>query len=112
MPFANPQFLEQQAQVVFDALAEENYLVGVGDHAEFVDRMAYHLGEVNMLHPFREGNGRAQRQLFREVAAHAGWQVDFNGMDPEENVTASIVAGLAGDHAPLREMLTPLVSPL
>ena len=33
-----------------------------------VDRLAYFLGEVNALHPFREGNGRSQRELFRQIA--------------------------------------------
>jgi len=27
----------------------------------FTERLTYHLAEVNAVHPFREGNGRAQR---------------------------------------------------
>jgi cell filamentation protein len=108
IPFANPQFIEQNAGVVFGELAGEDHLVGIVEYAAFVERFAYHLGEVNALHPFREGNGRTQRQLFRELAAHAGWAVDFTGMGRDENIEASIAATL-GDQEPLRRMLVPLV---
>lgn len=38
----------------------------------FVRRLACYLGEVNALHPFREGNGRAQRAFFGQLARDAG----------------------------------------
>ncbi len=38
----------------------------------FVGRLAYYLGEVNVLHPFREGNGRAQRVFFAQLARSTG----------------------------------------
>lgn len=67
IPFAHPQFIEQHADVVFGELATEGYLVGIGRQGDFVERLAHHLAEVNALHPFREGNGRTQRQLFRDL---------------------------------------------
>lgn len=111
IPFAHPQFIEQNAGVLFEALAEEGHLSSIVEHAAFVERLAYYLGEVNALHPFREGNGRTQRQLFRELAAHAGWAIDFTGIGHDENIEASIAAAL-GDHEPLRRMLSPRVRPL
>ena len=39
----------------------------------FVGRQAHYLGEVNALHPFREGNGRAQRVFFGQLARDAGF---------------------------------------
>ena len=39
------------------ALHDEGCLRGL-DHDTFVGRLAYYLGEVNALHPFRDGNGR------------------------------------------------------
>jgi fido (protein-threonine AMPylation protein) len=34
----------------------------------FTERLTYYLGEINAIHPFREGNGRAQRAFFRQLA--------------------------------------------
>ncbi|MEX1163737.1 MAG: Fic family protein [Nitriliruptor sp.] len=76
-----------------------------------VDRLGFFLGEVNALHPFREGNGRAQREFFLQVALHAGWRLDFASMDAVENVEASIEATL-DSHVRLASMLDPLISPL
>ena len=32
------------------------------------ERLAYYLGEINMIHPFREGNGRTQRIYIEQLA--------------------------------------------
>lgn len=49
-------------------LRRESYLAGVG-LARFANRGAYYLGEINAVHPFRDGNGRTQREFIRQLAA-------------------------------------------
>ena len=45
-------------------------------------RVAYKLAEildaVNFLHPFREGNGRTQREFLRTLAVEKGWLLNLN----------------------------------
>ncbi|MCQ1530517.1 Fic family protein [Lutispora thermophila] len=41
-------------------------------------RLAYYLSEINVLHPFREGNGRVQRLFIEYLAENAGYSVDFS----------------------------------
>ena len=48
--------IESAAATIFQQLAKEDHLIGLGPEA-FSDRAAYYLGELNALHPFREGNG-------------------------------------------------------
>lgn len=47
--------------------------------------MAYKLAEildnVNFLHPFREGNGRAQREFIRLLALEKGLNLNLNPPD-------------------------------
>jgi len=33
-------------------------------------------GDLNSIHPFRDGNGRAQRILFEHLIINAGYQID------------------------------------
>ncbi len=73
-----------------------------------VERLAYYLGEVNALHPFREGNGRAQRAFFGQLARDAGFTLAWQHLDPVRNVEAS-AAIMRGDPEPMCEMLGPLV---
>jgi cell filamentation protein len=61
--FCLPQFIESSAADVFRALHREGCLHGLPRDA-FTERLTYYLGEVNAIHPFREGNGRAQRAFF------------------------------------------------
>ncbi|WP_212762334.1 Fic family protein [Nocardia uniformis] len=69
------------------------------------------MAEVNAIHPFREGNGRAQRAFFGQLAREAGWLIDWSALDPDENVRASR-ASLRGDNGPLHAMLKRLVQQL
>ncbi len=108
VPFAVPVHVVPEADRVFGELRRADNLQGLPRDL-FVGRLAYFLGEINALHPFREGNGRVQRELFRQVALHAGWTLDFDAMDPDENVEASIEATLRSHHR-LGAMLDDLIS--
>jgi len=55
--FCLPQYIDSSAAVIVGELHDENCLRGLRRDA-FVGRLAHYLGEVNALHPFREGNGR------------------------------------------------------
>jgi cell filamentation protein len=76
----------------------------------FVQRFAYYYGELNARHPFREGNGRTQRAFLRQLAAAAGWHVDWSGVSREQNVAASADSLRTGRSDQLVLMLDPIVS--
>jgi cell filamentation protein len=105
--FAHAAFLRRAGEAVFAALAEEHLLRQL-DRDAFVARLAHYLGEVNALHPFREGNGRAQRAFFGQLARDAGYRIAWERLDPDANRRAS-EASLLGDLAPLERLLDDLV---
>jgi Fic/DOC family len=57
---------------VFGRLARDRYLRGLSREA-FVDRLTELFADINALHPFREGNSRAQRALLTQLARDAGY---------------------------------------
>ena len=57
---------------MFEKLAEKGYLKGL-DATAFSTQAAHYLGEINALHPFREGNGRAQREFINQLAFKNGY---------------------------------------
>ena len=105
--FCLPQYVESSAAVIFRELRDEDCLRGLR-HDMFVGRMACYLGEVNALHPFREGNGRAQRAFFRQLARDSGFTLAWQHLEPVRNVEAS-AAIMRGDPEPMREMLRALI---
>ena len=44
----------------------------------------HYLGETNALHPFREGNGRAQRAFIGQVAREAGYEIEWSKISRED----------------------------
>lgn len=105
--FCLPQYIDSSASIIFGELHDEDCLRGLPRDA-FVERLAHYLGEVNALHPFREGNGRAQRAFFGQLARNAGFTLAWQHLDPARNVEAS-AAIMRGDPEPMREMLDSLV---
>ena len=68
--FCLPQYIEPAAAEIFGHLGKEDFLRHLA-RKEFLDRLTCYLGEVNAIHPFREGNGRAQRAFFEQLASEA-----------------------------------------
>src|SRR5262245_27968401 len=87
--FAHWPYLSEQTSAILAELVDENPLIS-RVRANFVQRLAYYYGELNVLHPFREGNGRTLRAFLRQVSAVAGWRLDWSALDPEENIRASL----------------------
>jgi len=87
-PFTLIPFLQRNLDEIFAKLASEGHLQSLAA-AAFADRAAVYLGALNTLHPFREGNGRAQRAYLAGLAQAAGWRIAWEHLDPERNVAAS-----------------------
>lgn len=95
--------IEQAAASLFSGLRAEGYLKGL-DAPRFCGRAAVYLGELNIIHPFREGNGRTQREFLRELAAQAGYNISWAGCSPDAMIRACIAAR-DGVYAPLAKLI-------
>ncbi|OZI64252.1 Fic/DOC family protein [Bordetella genomosp. 1] len=101
--FANFRQIDRYAPVIAQALRAEGFLRGL-DSAAFSARAGYFLGEFNVLHPFREGNGRAIRELIGQLAKEAGYFIHWRGVSRQEMVSAAILA-YQGDAAPMAGLI-------
>ncbi|MGN0312261.1 MAG: Fic/DOC family protein [Lachnospiraceae bacterium] len=70
-------FIEEQFDSFYQWLKDRRFLKDEEDEDEYVKDLAYVLGEINMIHPFREGNGRSQR-LYMEKLVMARLMEDLN----------------------------------
>jgi cell filamentation protein len=57
---------------------------------EFAQKPAHFLAELNAIHAFREGNGRAQLSFFLLLADQASHPLDFDRFDPDMFLNAMI----------------------
>ena len=49
------QFIESQFDDLYRKLKKKNFLADITNKKEMSERLAYYLGEINMIHPIREG---------------------------------------------------------
>lgn len=87
--FCRFDYIEPQMNELLNKLKAENYLLGYKTTDEFGKKLAYYLGEINVIHPFREGNGRAQRMFIEHLAHNAGYTLDFMKIRSEDMLEAS-----------------------
>jgi cell filamentation protein len=108
--FAHHAFLEGAALATLETLAGERYLAEI-DTEVFCARMAFYLGELNALHPFREGNGRACREFIGLLARRNGYVFRWKAVNQTQWLRASIDSfhgKLDGMTMTLRRAMHPL----
>ena len=71
--------IEDVSAEVFDQLHKDSFLREL-DITDFAYKAAYYLGRVNMIHPFREGNGRVQRIFLDQLAELSGYAFQWGGV--------------------------------
>ena len=90
--FCLSEHIIKNANNIFSELRNDNFLIGVSSDEYVYQRLAYYLGEINVIHPFREGNGRTQRIFIEYLAGVAGYGIDFSKISPREMIIASAEA--------------------
>lgn len=73
--FEMPKDIERKLKKLLAELKSENYLKDTPQ--SLLPRLAYYFAELNFLHPFREGNGRATREFVRQLLLLNGYTVDW-----------------------------------
>ncbi len=68
-------------------LASEKYLKGLC-FDDLVERSAYYFAELNYIHPFREGNGRATREFMRQLYLLNEYEINWSAVPTEELLAA------------------------
>jgi len=107
--FAPPALIEQYGNsTVFADLKKDNLLQGM-EKEQLVERLSHHFSEINALHPFREGNGRATRVFITELVKQTGHSLDFDKVDPDAWIKASR-ASFVGQMEPIQDIFRDSVT--
>ena len=87
--FAEWEFIEEELNRLTRQLQAEDYLAGLSKE-DLAKRLAYYLSELNVLHPFREGNGRTIREFIRQLALRNGYRFNLTKISAQDMLEASI----------------------
>ena len=87
--FTLPESIEPLADRIFTGLQKENCYIGY-DNDQYIESIVDFYCRTNMLHPFREGNGRTQRVFLTQLIRHSGHDINFSTIDTDELMIATI----------------------
>jgi cell filamentation protein len=103
-PFAFSHQIRQSMDRLSGELKAEGHL-GNLRLPKFCNRAAHYMGEINAIHPFRDGNGRTQREFIRQLAARNSYALDWSRVSQDQMKSASQNSFQRGDNHGLEEVL-------
>lgn len=105
--FAEPRFIVDNLKNYFGKM--ERSFRYIKDRDELLNFLAYYYGEINYIHPFREGNGRTLRTYIKLLVDYMvsylpddlkNLEIDYSlwdTKDREELLKATIICGVTTD---------------
>jgi cell filamentation protein len=90
------QFISTGMADIHKRLVAAKFLRGLSKD-QFAEKAGEIIGDVNYVHPFREGNGRTQLEYLRQLADHVGHNFSAAKLDPAQWLLSSRTAHL-GDY--------------
>ena len=89
--FANFDSIDQLMTRCFERLITLDYFKDI-DQSDYLKNIADLYQTLNLIHPFREGNGRTERVFISLLVRLAGRYADFSRIDEDELMIATIQA--------------------
>lgn len=109
-PFQPTKYLETGMADVHRRLVAADYLKGLSP-TRFAEAAGKIIGDVNHVHPFREGNGRTQLLYLKQLASCAGHRLELRRIDREAWMEASRRAHEKADYAPMSQAIAKALEP-
>lgn len=109
--FCLVQNIDYYANSIFERYYKDCMAAG-NDKDRFIQVFADHYADLNALHPFREGNGRSQREFARQLCLKCGYVFDLTKTKHEVMLSASILSFDKGDNSGLENIFKNTVIPI
>lgn len=107
--FIPPLDIERPVAHVASRIAESDLLRTMSGDV-LIDEVTYLYDYLNFAHPFREGNGRTQREFFAQLLAESGRGLAWIDIEMTDLHSACHVARTEGDTAPLRAIIAAVLT--
>ena len=93
--------IEVETNKLLKPLQQQNYFQGL-EIKQLITKLADLYCELNVIHPFREGNGRTQRIFFEHLIAYCGYGIDWSKINSK---TQWVEANIQGFHCNLQPLI-------
>ena len=103
-PFCRPEFIYKYLNMLFDKIFDD--IKKIKSKEDIIVFLSYYYSELNVVHPFREGNGRIMREYLRQVVLFINknlgfdYELDFSNVTLEDKnnlMNGSIMSAMNGN---------------
>ena len=104
-PFCRPEFIVNYLKYNLDEMKKKAFKITSKE--EYINFLSYYYSELNMVHPFREGNGRVLREYLRQMVKYlnnflplTSYELDYSNISKEVReklINGSIIGAMTGD---------------
>jgi cell filamentation protein len=89
--FYPPNMIDRELKKVFSEIRDKKMLDEEDDSLR-LQNLSYVMAELNIIHPFREGNGRCIREFVRCMALEYGYRLNWGNVDRDTLIDAAILS--------------------
>ena len=103
-PFCRPEFIYKYLNMLFDKIFDD--IKKIKSKEDIIVFLSYYYSELNVVYPFREGNGRIMREYLRQVVLFINknlgfdYELDFSNVTLEDKnnlMNGSIISAMNGN---------------
>lgn len=109
--FCTTVYLEEYGNSIFNNFYIECYNSRLNFN-KFIKNFSKYYADLNALHPFREGNGRTQREFARLICKNCGYILDLSCTSHFEMLEASVLSFNKADNSKLEEIFKKAIIPI
>lgn len=89
--FADYRYINDEIVKIFEKILKDKDLIEKKVSKDILaEKLAYYSAELNVLHPFREGNGRTIREYIRQMALYIGYNMNYSRIKVVDYIEANI----------------------
>lgn len=110
-PFCRPEFVVKYLKSTLEDMQKKVHTIKSKE--DYIKYLAYFYSEINIIHPFREGNGRTLREYLRQTVEYLNnflplpaLELDYSDISDETRINlinGSIISAATGDIALLEK---------
>ena len=104
-PFCRPEFIVNYLKYILEEMKKK--ALKINSREDYITYLSYYYGELNMIHPFREGNGRTLREFLRQLVEFLNkylnlpdFELDYSNISQttrDNLINGSIMSAANGD---------------
>jgi len=107
--FCKSEFIESSLEKLFQDIETKGFFKKKSDDA-FIEGIVFLMGELNIIHPFREGNGRCIRAFVGNIALNNDYCIHWSKTNADEILNA-VINTVNFEYSQLRSIVKSIISP-